>query len=220
VRMIENGVDLDRFPAFRAPDMSAAVVRVGTVANLRPVKNVDGLVLAAVEVCRDDPRVRFDVAGDGPDRPRLEQQIRAAGLGERFVLLGSVTDVPGFLSSLDVAVLPSHSESMSNALLEYMAAGRAIVATDVGANARLVRPDREGLIVPPGDPAALAGAVRRLLRDPELARRLGAAARARAETEFGRAAMVRRFEAFYESLFNEPARGETAGRNGSSLRDS
>jgi L-malate glycosyltransferase len=220
VRVFENGVDLDRFPALRRPDTSAAVVRVGAVANLRPVKNIDGLIEAADEVCRADPRVRFEVAGDGPERARLEQQIRVAGLSERFVLRGPVADVPRFLSGLDVAVLPSHSESMSNALLEYMAAGRAIVATDVGANSRLIRPDREGLVVSPSDSAALAGAICGLLHDPELARSLGAAARLRAESEFGRAAMVRRFEAFYESLFNEPARGRTAGRVRSSLQDS
>jgi glycosyltransferase involved in cell wall biosynthesis len=89
---------------------------------------------------------------------------------------------------------------MSNALLEYMAAGRAIVATDVGANGRLVRHEREGLMVPAGDDATLAGALRRYLRDPALARTLGAAARRRAEDRFSRAAMVCRFEEFFTDL--------------------
>jgi glycosyltransferase involved in cell wall biosynthesis len=108
--------------------------------------------------------------------------------------------VASFLGSLDVAVLPSHSESMSNALLEYMAAGRAIVATDVGANAQLVRHGREGLIVPPGDEVALGRAIRQFLSEPGLARATGAAARRRAAAEFGRAAAVERFEEFFESL--------------------
>ena len=200
VRILENGVDLDQFPKTASPDTSRAFVRIGAVANLRAVKNVDGLIRVASAVCRDDPRVRFDVAGEGELRPALETQIREAGLSYRFRLLGSVADVPRFLGELDVAVLCSHSESMSNALLEYMAAARAIVATDVGANARLVRHEREGLIVPPGDDQALATAIERYLRSPEMARQHGRAARLRAEAEFGRAAMVRRFEGFFQSL--------------------
>ncbi|MBO0697657.1 MAG: glycosyltransferase, partial [Zavarzinella sp.] len=143
----------------------------------------------------------FEVAGEGEQRPELERLIREARLVDRFQLLGPVHDVPSFLTGLDVAVLPSHSESMSNALLEYMAAGRAIVATDVGSNARLVRPGCEGLIVPPGDDGALQVAIFRYLESPPLARALGAAARLRAG-EFGREAMVRRFEDFFVSLVN------------------
>ena len=172
VRVIENGVDLDKFQTATPPDTGGALVRMGAVANLRPVKNIDGLVRAAVHICREHPRVRFEVAGDGELRADLDRQVRAAGLSDRFTLVGPVADVPGFLSTLDVAVLCSHSESMSNALLEYMAAGRAIVATDVGANGRLVRHGREGLIVPAGDDAALAGALGRYLSDPGLARQL------------------------------------------------
>jgi L-malate glycosyltransferase len=200
VRVIENGVDVERFDALPLSDTGKREVRVGTVANLRPVKNIDGLIRVAADICRNDGRVWFEVAGDGELRSELEAQVRAAGLGGRFVLRGSVADVPGFLGGLDVAVLPSHSESMSNALLEYMAAGRAIVATDVGANGTLVRHEREGLIVPPRDDAAMGAAIRRLLIDPGMARQFGAAARERAVKEFSRATMVRRFEDFYESL--------------------
>jgi glycosyltransferase involved in cell wall biosynthesis len=199
VRVIENGVDLDRFPPGPPPDTGRAAVRVGAVANLRPVKNIDGLVRAAAAVCRADARVRFEVAGEGEHRPDLERLIRQARLGDRFRLVGAVGDIPGFLAGLDVTVLPSHSESMSNALLEYMAAGRAIVATDVGSNTRLARPGREGLIVPATDDAALEAAIQRFLQSPPLARALGAAARVRAH-EFSREAMVRRFEDFFVSL--------------------
>jgi glycosyltransferase involved in cell wall biosynthesis len=115
-----------------------------------------------------------------------------------------VKDVPGFLAGLDVAVLPSRAEGMSNAVLEYMAAGRPIVATAVGATPELIADGEHGLLVPPDDPARLADALDRLLRDPDLARRLGAAARRRARDRYGRAAMVRRFEAFYESLVRHP----------------
>jgi L-malate glycosyltransferase len=207
VKVIDNGVDLARFSHFHPPETGGPAVRIGTVANLRPVKNIDGLIRVAANVCRNDDRVRFEVAGEGGHRPALEAQIHAAGMAERFILRGSIADVPAFLGGVEIAVLPSHSESMSNALLEYMAAGRAIVATDVGSNARLVRNGQEGLVVPAGDESALDRAIRQLLAEPNLARRLGAAARRRVETGFDHRSMGRRFEAFYESLSANPPAG-------------
>lgn len=199
VAVLENGVDLDRFADVLPPRQTPAV-RVGCVANLRPVKNIDGLMRAAKRVCDEFPDVRFEVVGDGEQRAALDALHRELGLGGRFVLRGSEADVPGFLRSVDVAVLPSHSEGMSNALLESMAAGRAVVATDVGANPKLVRDGEHGLIVPPGQDAALAVAIGRYVRDAGLARRHGAAARRFVEAGYSRAAMCRRFEEFYRRL--------------------
>ncbi len=198
VAVIENGVDLDRYADFPPPFANLAV-RVGCVANLRPVKNIAGLLRAARIVCDCHPAVTFAVAGNGPDRPALEALRAELGLRDRFTFHGSVADVPGFLRAVDVAVLPSDSEGMSNALLEYLAAGRAVVATDVGANADLTGP-AGGLIVPPGDPAALAAAITRLVADPNAGRRTAAAGQARVAARFGRPAMCRRFEAFYAHL--------------------
>jgi glycosyltransferase involved in cell wall biosynthesis len=189
VAVIENGVDLERFADFPPPDTGKPIVRVGCVANLRPVKNIDGLMRAAKQVAETFPHVVCEVAGDGEQRVELERLHAELGLAERFVFRGSVTDVPGFLRSIDIAVLPSHSEGMSNAMLEYMAAGRAVVATDVGANAKLVRDGEHGLIVPAGDEAALAEAIGRLLSDPVRASQLGAAARMRVAAEYSRDAM-------------------------------
>ena len=124
----------------------------------------------------------------------------SAGLADRFHLLGSVADVPAFLGGLDVAVLPSRSEGMSNAILEYMAAGRAIVATAVGAAPELIDEDVHGLLVPPNDAAKLAEAIDRLLKNPALAQRMGEAARRRARERYSREAMVERFTDFYERL--------------------
>ena len=108
--------------------------------------------------------------------------------------------MPAFLRSVEIAVLPSHSEGMSNALLEYMSAGRAVIATDVGANATLVRDRKDGLIVPPGDEAALVEALGELLAHPVRAAGFGASARRRVEAEYSRDAMRRRFEEFYRRL--------------------
>ncbi len=203
VRLMENGVDLDRFPVGPEP-MSRGTIRVGAVANLRPVKNIEGLIRAAERL----PGIQFDVAGAGEQRMALENQIRTANLSVRFRLLGPIADVPSFLANVDIAVLCSHSESMSNSLLEYMAVGRAIVATDVGANAAIARPERDALIVPPGDDAALADAIRQLATEPDLAQRLGRAARARVERCYSRAAMVWRFEEFFEKCSHGSTRME------------
>ena len=200
VTVLGNGVDLDRFAGGLPPFSNGPTVRVGCVANLRPVKNIDGFIRAARLVGERFPDAMFEVAGDGPERAALGRQITAAGLRSRFTLLGAVSDVPTFLRGLDVAVMPSHSEGMSNAVLEYMAAGRAVVATDVGANPRLVRAGRDGWIVPAGDDAALAAAIGDTIADPDAARSLAASARDRAENEYGRDAMRRRFEAFYLGL--------------------
>jgi glycosyltransferase involved in cell wall biosynthesis len=195
--VLRNGVDLDRFAdvpsirSFRRP------ARVGVVANLRPVKDLELFVRSAAAVTRTHPDTTFAVGGEGELRPPLEDLVRSLGLEGRFHLPGAVADVPAFVAGMDVCVLCSRSEGLSNALLEYMACGRPVVATAVGAAPELIEPGVHGLLVPPGDVDALTGALRRLLDDPGLAGRLGAAARRRIEESYGRAAMVRRFEAFY-----------------------
>jgi glycosyltransferase involved in cell wall biosynthesis len=203
VVVLENGVDLDRFlalPSVAGRTSALGPRRVGLVANLRPVKGVDVFVEAAARVARADPEVTFAVAGEGEARPALERRIEELGLGERFTLAGSVRDIPAFLAGLDVAVLCSRAEGMPNAVLEYMAAGRAIVATAVGGTVELIEDEVTGLLVPPEDAEALARAITRLLTKPDLAPRLAAAARRRAREHFSREAMVRRFEAFYADL--------------------
>jgi glycosyltransferase involved in cell wall biosynthesis len=210
IAVIENGVDL---PTFQLVNSASERVVVGCVANLRPVKNLAGLLRAAKRVCDRHPTARFAVAGGGEQRAALEALKDSLGLSDQFNFLGPIADVPTFLRGISIAVLPSLSEGMSNAILEYMAAGKAIVATDVGAN-RAVLGDA-GVIVPPGDDAALADAILNLLNDPAETVRLGAAARARAEERYSRAAMCRRFEAFYRGLVHggkNPASPSNTGR--------
>lgn len=216
VLVLENGVDLDRFrdipPLTMRP--ATAVQHVGVVANLRPVKGLGVFVRAAALVHARFPRAVFMLVGEGDLRSALEQQVAAEGLTQHFKLQGNVADVPGFLAGLDVAVLCSHAEGMSNALLEYMAAGRAIVTTAVGAAPQLIADCVHGLLVPPGDAKKLAEAIGRLLEDRKLAQHLGAAGRLRAQELYSREAMVQRFEEFYLSLVfrrNEKTRTPTEG---------
>jgi glycosyltransferase involved in cell wall biosynthesis len=221
--ILENGVDLARFPLPRCspgPQAERRPRRVGVVANLRLVKGLEHFVQAAAEVSASQPAVSFHIAGEGELRPALQRLVTDLGLAERVCLPGLVADVPGFLHELDVAVLCSTSEGMSNALLEYMAAGRAIVATAVGGNTELIVDGVHGLLVPAGDPPRLAAAIRRLLLDGNLRTRLGAAARQRVEEHYSREAMVRRFEAFYDKLARHDAAasfgrcGPSSGRHG------
>ena len=198
IHVLENGVDLDQFLTLRPPLGTAKCV--GAVANLRPVKGLDVLVEAMGLLKDRFPDVSAHIAGEGEHRAGLEAKIDQLKLSEKFFLPGVIQDVPEFLAKLDVAVLASRAEGMSNAVLEYMAAARPIVATTVGATPELIEDGVHGLLVPPGDAPALADAIARLLADRDLACRLGLAARARAESRYSRTAMVRRFEDFYTRL--------------------
>jgi glycosyltransferase involved in cell wall biosynthesis len=199
VRVLENGVDVQHFAALRPPN-GRRTPRIGAVANLRPVKAIDLLIRAARRVLTDRLNASFHVAGDGEQRPELERLIAELRLQGRFVLHGALADIPGFLATLDVAVLCSHAEGMSNAVLEAMAAGRPVVATDVGANGHLLRNGELGVLVPPGDEGALAEAIHGVLDDPARSARLGEQARRHVQTHYSRDAMRRRFEDFYARL--------------------
>lgn len=202
VIVLENGVDLERFTEVAALE-TRRPRRVGIVANLRPVKGLDVLIDAAAQIAAQFPDATFEVAGEGNERKALVRQIERLGLMKRFHLRGAIADIPRFLSTIDIAALSSRAEGMSNAVLEYMAAGRAIVATDVGACARLLAHGQHGVLVPPGEANAMARAMGDLMKDGERACRLGASARGHVETKYSRQAMVRRFESFYLHLMED-----------------
>jgi glycosyltransferase involved in cell wall biosynthesis len=220
VYVLENGVDLDRFLALQLPGrvgtvaspLSRSELCVGTVANLRRVKGLDLLVAAASLLSEHFPNMSFRIAGEGEQRQELEAQIRQMGIAERFHLCGQQSDISGFLGGLDVAVLASRAEGMPNAVLEYMAAARPIVATAVGAVPELISDGVHGLLVPSEDAGALAAAIARLVADRALAGRLAEAARRRAIERYSREAMVRRFEDFYTRLVYSRRRGHHGTR--------
>jgi glycosyltransferase involved in cell wall biosynthesis len=203
IQILENGVDLERFSAVQRtpPFAHDGPPRIGCVANLRPVKNIDGLIHATLSLRNQFPALTVHVAGDGPQRSELEQLIVRSGLQSTVRLLGRVTNIPEFLQSVDIVVLPSHSEGMSNALLEAMAAARAIVATNVGANPRLIRNGIDGRIVTP-EPESIARGIAELCAHPDEARRYALSARQRVQTEYSREAMCRRFVEFYRRIMS------------------
>ena len=197
VAVLENGLELAPFLSIPAWAPTAkGVRRVGVVANLHPVKGPDVFIRAAAIAAASRPDVRFEIAGTG-DTASAQSLIDQLGLHDHFTLRGSVRDVPSVLAGLDVAVLASRSEGLSNALLEYMAAARPIVATRVGASAEVIEEGRHGLLAPPDDPPALAAAIGRLLDEPQLAAATASAARQRVSERYSLSAMLRRYEDYY-----------------------
>lgn len=151
-----------------------------TVANLRKNKDYPNLLRAARRAVDEEPRLRFAAVGQGP----LEDEVRALhaelGLGDRYHLLGFRRDVHELMAAADVFLLGSAHEGLPVAIMEAFAAGLPVVATSVGGVPQQVREGREGLLVRPRDPEALAAALVRIARDHDLRRRLGEAARVRA----------------------------------------
>ena len=167
-----------------------------TVARLEEQKGITHLLDAAAML----PDVVFVIAGDGPERGRLEAKAASLGLSERVQWLGQRRDVPSLLAVADMFVLPSLNEGLPLAAMEAMLAGVPIVATDAGGTGEIVRNDVTGLLVPPGEARALADAIRALLDDTERARRLATRARELIEREHSAAAMVAATSRLYEEL--------------------
>jgi sugar transferase (PEP-CTERM/EpsH1 system associated) len=206
VRTIYNGVDTERYaPGDRAaarralalpPDWTVA----GTVGRLDLVKDQVGLIRAFAQVANEKPSVLV-IAGDGPSRGQLEALVGELALGDRVRLLGERDDVPLILRALDIFVLSSIGEGISNAILEAMATGLPVIATRVGGNSELVRDGLTGRLIEPRSPDALAGALATYIEDPALVRAHGAAGRERAAREFG----LERMHAAYTALYRQYA---------------
>jgi glycosyltransferase involved in cell wall biosynthesis len=151
---------------------------VAAVANLYPTKGLDHLIVAMAEVRRMEPSARLLIIGEGPERPRLEALTRAHRLEDGITLAGKMPDPWNLLPGAKVFVLSSVKEGLPFVLLEAMAAGIPIVASRVGGIPEIVTDEHSALLVPPGDPPALARAICRLLQDGELGAALARAAQA------------------------------------------
>ena len=204
ISVIANGLDIDAY----APRQPITVVRrVATVANLRREKGHDVLLDAAAIVLRRFPDAHFDLVGAGPERAALEARAAALSIDRAVSFQGHCEDIPARLAAADLFVLPSRSEAFPNAVLEAMAIGLPTIASAVGGLLEVIDHQRNGVLVPPGDPQALADQISALMADPIRAAEIGAAARARAH-EFSFTRMVSAFERVY--LTTGP-RGLSAG---------
>lgn len=207
LRVIRNGVDPieplspdEVTVGRRALGADDEDILIGCVANYSAVKRHDLLIDAFAALRQKGHRVRLVLIGEGPTRPDLQRQIDGYGLGDLARLHGSVADPKPMLGLFDLMVQTSRSEGLPNALLEAAAAARPIVATAAGGSGEIVIDGETGFLVPVNDLEAVVGAMRRLVLDPDLRRRLGLAARQRTRTVFTMDRFVGEYAALYEEL--------------------
>ena len=236
VRIVHNGIDLESY----APDPGSAVLRreygldperptVGMVGVLVPWKGFDVFVDAAARLAHRAPRAVFFIVGDEiydtrghrGYRRHLEEKVRGLGLEGRVFFTGFRRDVPAIMNSLDVVVHASvRPEPFGRVILEAMACGRPVIATDAGGAPEVLgRDGSAGILVPPGDARAMAEAVLELLRAPARRARMGQAGRERAVGGFSSDAHARGVQQVYEEVLGLSADGGNADRRGSSGRE-
>ena len=218
IRQIYNGVDAERFrPAMRLghgiPSQGvesgmAEPIAIGTIARLDPIKNQLAFLQALHSMFQSDPALRSQISaaivGDGPMRASLESEAARLDITDRIRFMGARNDVPEQLRAMDIFVLPSHNEGISNTILEAMASGLPVVAARVGGNTEVVENGVTGTLYDPHLAGALEATLKRYVSAPELRRAHGAAARVSAVQRFGLAAMVQGYLGLYDDLCGLP----------------
>jgi sugar transferase (PEP-CTERM/EpsH1 system associated) len=211
VVMIHNGVDVGRFgrrdraEARLHTGLPVEGEIVGTVGRLDPVKDQVALIRAFAALAAGHPQALLVIVGDGPCRSELERVTTELGLQSRVRLLGMSADVPAVMEALDLFVLPSIAEGMSNTILEAMASGLPVVATRVGGNPEMVEDGVTGALVPVRDAAALRQALGAYFEDESLRESHGKAGRQRASALFS----LDRMGSAYFGLYGELLAGQS-----------
>jgi glycosyltransferase involved in cell wall biosynthesis len=211
IRVIRNAIDSSRFPGdsqgrttlyglFKVP-VEQIVIAVG---RLSPEKAFDQLVEAARLVTAERPATGFVLVGKGPDRQKLERQVRTAGLENSFVLAGFRSDVDELIRDAAILAQSSLTEGLPNVVLEACAAGVPVVATDVGGTREVVTEGVNGHLVPAGDARAMAERLLELLDDPARRRDMGDRGRDRIRSEFSFAQQSAGYEALFDELLTAP----------------
>jgi glycosyltransferase involved in cell wall biosynthesis len=174
--------------------------RIAAVGSLKPLKAYDVLLHALKMLATEGRKFELLLAGDGPERGNLEALVGQLGLTDRVRFLGDVDDVPGLLATAHIFVHPSKSESLSNAILEAMAEGLPVVASNVGGNPEIVKDGRTGLLVSPGQPNELAFAIHRLLDDTSVRDQFGKAGLESVQTHCVEQIIADQYEAIFSRL--------------------
>lgn len=199
IRLIHSGIDPERFTGCaQAASEQGAVV--GVVAALEKRKGHRYLLEAAALLKRRGYKIKYFIAGEGPERRALEEQVEALHLGDEVKFCGFVADAAAVLTQIDIFVLPSLYEGLGVAVLEAMAAGKPVIASRVGGLPELVGDGENGYLVAPKDIEGLAQAIARLAGDGALARQLGERGAARARSDFSMERMAAQNEAYYYEL--------------------
>lgn len=204
-QVVHNGVAIEPFEQVAIAESYQQLPHplVLTTARLTPQKGISCLLDAAALV----PQATFLIAGEGPLAPELRTQAQRLGIAHRVIFAGYVENVPALLRASDLFVLPSLYEGLPLSILEAMAAGVPVIATDVGGIGEAISNESNGLLVPPADPAALANAIRKMLDNRNYAQQLAEAGRARVRTHFSAETMTRRTVDIYCRVLAAGARG-------------
>ncbi|MEO7335525.1 MAG: TIGR03088 family PEP-CTERM/XrtA system glycosyltransferase [Caldimonas sp.] len=212
IAQIHNGVDIERFhppkgarePIAGSPFADPSQFIVGSVGRMQNVKAQTLLARAFIRALELQPalreRLRLVMVGEGPLRAEAQNLLDAAGVGSLVWLPGELADVPAVMRGLDLFVLPSKAEGISNTILEAMATGLPVLATDVGGNTELVVAGQTGEMVASGDVEVLAAGLLRLAANPAGAAAMGRSGRARVEEHFSLPAMVAAYQGLYDRL--------------------
>ena len=207
VTCIPNGIDLDgrlvqtdRWRTRKELGIDSETCLIGTIGRLTPVKGIPYLLEAARMLLRQGANVKVLVVGEGSIRSDLMAQTRDLGISKDVVFLGHREDTKKLVEALDIFVLPSLSEGIPMALLEAMAASRAVVASRVGGVPEIVEDGSEGFLVEPMDVNDLTEKCLRLIQSPEMAQKMGQMARARVERDFSAKNMAHRVSRLYKEL--------------------
>lgn len=206
VSKIGNGIDPETFHHILTPEQAkkelgqAGKKLVGFIGRLTHDKGVGDLLNATAALRAKHENLHLLVVGDGEDRTVFEHETRTLGLNEIVTFTGTRTDTPLIYSALDIFVLPSYQEGFPMVVLEAMACGVPIVATTVGDIPEIIEHGMSGLLVAPGDVAALGGAIAHLLAHPAKAQEMGAAAKRRVREKFTSKAMAQAYLALYSAV--------------------
>lgn len=213
VLQVYNGVDCSRFHPGQ-PDQSISGCPftrpthclLGTVGRMQTVKDQPTLVRAFIRALEMEPQlkeqIRLVLVGDGPLRKECQQLLNAAGLDQLAWLPGERNDVPEVMRGLDCFVLPSLAEGISNTILEAMASGLPVIATNVGGNADLVVVEQTGVLVPPADPESMARAIIRMAKQTDTRQSMALSGRRLVEEKFSMNAMVASYQGTYDKLLH------------------
>jgi len=187
----------DRSDVFKDISQSKVVVNV---SNLRQVKGLEVFIESAKIVLSEYSDAHFVVVGEGDQRPVLENLIKNLGMQSHVSLVGKRTDVGLILQRADIGVLSSHSEGLSNAIIEYMASGLPVVCTNVGGAAEMVSDDENGYLVPRGEPEIMGDRILALINNDELRGKFGQKSYDRVQDMFQCETMIRRLSEYFERL--------------------
>ena len=201
MQVLRNGIEVDALPYV---DHNHSHSNIGIVGNMtRQVKRTDLFIKAAAIVNQHYPDITWHIIGDGHMRADLEQLAKKLGVLDKLHFAGRVNNVAGYLEKLDIGIICSDSEGLSNALLEYMFKGVAAIATDVGGNPELIEHERTGLLVPPDDAKALSNAIVRLINDSNFKNKLAINARQKANQEYSWEKCITAHHVFYQNQLDE-----------------